>query len=218
MLSEISSFLDLFKFIYEGFAKKPIKSVFTLLIVLSIVLIKPIAYYSTLYIDFCKFSSTMFSIIVLFLFLYKLYRHRTHEDYDKDTVNHLIGINIFVIILIIVGIFKHNNAFLNIFSNQNIAESIFIDNIHKKEYFQELYNYVQSNFLPILLYSIEFIQAISISYLYVYIISKLLLLEAPLKYGLLSKNFETIIINVLIIFLSSPVLYEPYSLFWNKIF
>lgn len=218
MLSEISSFLDLFKFIYEGFAKKPIKSVFTLLIVLSIVLIKPIAYYSTLYIDFCKFISTMFSFVVLFLFLYKLYRHKTQEDYDKDTVNQLIGINILVIVLIIVGTFKHNNVFLDIFSNKNIAESIFIDNIHKKEYFQELYNYVQSNFLPILLYSIEFIQAISISYLYVYIISKLLLIEEPLKYGLLSKNFEKIIINVLVIFLSSPVLYEPYTVFWNKIF
>lgn len=218
MLSEISSFFDLFKFIYEGFTKKPVKSVFTLLIVLSIVLIKPIAYYSTLYIDFCKFISIMFSFIVLFLLLYKLYRYKTKEYYDKDTVNQLIVIIIFVAILIIVGTFKHNNVFLDIFSNKNIAESIFIDNIHKKEYFQELYNYVQSNFLPILLYSIEFIQTISISYLYVYIISKLLLTEEPLKYGLLSRNFETIIINVLVIFLSSPVLYEPYTAFWNKIF
>ena len=218
MLSEITSVLDFIKGCSEEFSKKPFKSIITLLVSLSIVLVKPIIYYSTFYVDFCKKSSIMLIMMILFCICYKIYHRTSNEYYDKETVNYLIGFSILLFIIILVSSISCTNVFKEIFSNENLSEKVFKETIHNKEYFKKFYDYVLSNFLLVLIYSIEFVQMVLITYLFVYVLNKLIFTEEPLKNGFSSKDIIIMIINSLFIFLSSPIMYNSYSDFWNNIF
>ena len=67
MFSEITSIL---KFILDAFEGRKIKNIIYILILLSIVLVKPITYYSTLYVKYCGKCCAVAVLLFLFLVCY----------------------------------------------------------------------------------------------------------------------------------------------------
>lgn len=218
MLSEISSIFDLFNKLYDAFTKKSINFFIILLTALSIILIKPAIYYSTLYYSFCKQSLIVLSTLIIFFISYLIYHKKCDEIYDSDTLQILMSNSVFLWFLISMGIFKQKNFFENYFADKSVTEMEFIQIIHDKTYFEELYLYVFSNFPIILLLCFELIQMVSFAYCILFIFNRLLLSEEPLKHGLYQQDFNIIFLNSFIVTITSPNLYEIYFNFWNKIF
>lgn len=115
-------------------------------------------------------------------------------------------------------LYKYENSWLKIFDIVELEKSKFITELRQAKYVKELYNYVVSNFVVVLLYAIEYLQTISITYLVVYILYKLVSVEEPLITGFISTDWQIIISNILFIIFTSPFIYPEYLNFWNKIF
>lgn len=218
MLSEISSIFDLFDKLFEVFTKKSIKSIVVLLTLLSIVLIKPAVYYSTLYEKFCNVSLLILISLIVFFIGYITYHKKHNEYYDKETMQILLSVITILVILIFFGYLEQKDYFCNFFNDKGITEIEFITTIHNLNYFEELYMYVFSDFLTILFYCLELVQMVSFTYFILFIFNRLLFSEEPLKYGIPQGDFNIIITNCFIIVVTSPIFYETFSNFWNKIF
>lgn len=214
ILSAIKSVFD----ITNSIKAEKVKSILLILITLTIVLVKPTIFYSTLYIEFCNALSTTFICLFLFIIFYKIYRRKTKTDYDKATTNYLLAFLVIVSIIILVGKIRYTAVWSDIFSTKHTTVEEFIENIHHLEYFNVFYSYVRSNFLIVLLYSLQFIQTIFIIYFAVHIFHKLLYTEEPLQTGFIALDFKIILFNSLTIALTSPIFFSHYAEFWNKIF
>lgn len=218
MLSELTSILKNVLDIVEIIKNNKIKTIATILITLSIALVKPMIYYSTLYTDFCRRIIAICIFGVICIIGYIVYRKKHNEFYHDETVNCLLGLSLFFLIIMRIILYTYENSWSEIYDIVGLEESKFITDIRQAEYFKELYNDVFSNFAVILLYAIEYLQTISITYLVVYILYKFVSVEEPLKTGFFSTDWEIIITNILFTIFSSPFIYPAYLNFWNKIF
>ena len=129
-----------------------------------------------------------------------------------------MGLLLLSIIIMAIILYKYENSWLKIFDIVELEKSKFITELRQAKYVKELYNYVVSNFVVVLLYAIEYLQTISITYLVVYILYKLVSVEEPLITGFISTDWQIIISNILFIIFTSPFIYPEYLNFWNKIF
>lgn len=218
MFSEVTSTLKNVIEIVEVFKNNKFKTIATIFITLSIVLIKPMMYYSTLYTDFCKCIIAICILGVIFFIGYIVNRKKHNEFYHDETVNCLLGLLFVSIIIMAIILYKYENSWLEIYDVVKLEKSKFITELRQAEYVKELYNYVISNFAIVLLYAIEYLQTISITYLVVYILYKLVSEEEPLITGFVSTDWEIIVTNILFIIFASPFIYPEYLNFWNKIF
>ncbi len=215
ILSALKSFFDLTQVIKQ----EKLKSILTILIILTIVLVKPTIYYATLYIGFCNILAKIFVVLFLCIIAYKICRrHMLDNTYDHTTSNLVLILLASILIIIFFSKTKYNAVWSNILITEGVVKEEFFENIHHIEYFEKFYSYVLSNFSIVLLYTIEFMQTIFILYFAVYISYKLLCTEEPLKTGFTTSDFTIIIFNSLMIFATSPLLFSSYIKFWNNIF
>lgn len=219
MISEfLSIFKSIFSFINE-FKYNPLKTLLTCFIVLSIILVKPIMYYATLYKQFCQFFCGIFICMAMFFIIYILLKPKfSINDYDHDTIKVLMIVVLALIVIIPLSAYKCDSAFYNILINDKITKEEFFYMISHTDYIKEFYNCIFSNIHIVLLYSIEFIQTVSITYMFYYILKRLVTIENSIEIGFYKKDYEIILINLIIIIISAPFFYEIYADFWNKIF
>lgn len=215
MLSEITSLLNFFVDAFEG---RKFKNIIYILIFLSIILVKPIMYYSTLYVAYCQVCAALATVFGIILFIYKIYCNVKHENYHNDTVNALLFTLFALAISLMVESDLYDDFWTQIYETENLNSDLFLSTIHAIDYFNGFYDYVSSYFSLILLYAIEFVNSVVISFLIIYILFKLYTTEKPLKFGLISTDLRTIMGTFLIIKVSSPWMYPTYLEFWNKIF
>lgn len=218
MLSTITTLFGFVSDCFKVFEKRPIKFTIYLMIFLSIVLVKPVVYYSTLYRNFCLLFLTIICALFLFLIGYIFLHKKYNESYDYETVTTLLAIYGILILFLIMGIFKGQKFFENYFMNTTLTETEFIQIIHDTIYFEKLYNYVFLHWIIILFYCFEFIQMISLIYLIFFILDRLFTTNEPLKSGYLKTQFDTIIANFMIVIMTSPITYDIYNSFLIKIF
>lgn len=214
ILSAIKSVFDISKIIKND----KLKSTLVILIILSIVLVKPTIYYANLYIGFCYLFAAIFAILFFIMIIYRIYCNKTNTDYHSATNYTLTGFFFIIALFLFIGIIGYDYVWGNVFSAEEIKREIFVKCVHDLEYFNVFYSYVRSNFLVVLLYTIEFIQTLSILYFVLYFSHKLLYTKSPLELGFTSSDWETMILNVLIIVFTSPIWFSAYTTFWNKIF
>lgn len=215
MLSEITSLLNFFVDAFEG---RKFKNIIYILIFLSIILVKPIMYYSTLYVAYCQVCAALATVFGIILFIYKIYCNVKHENYHNDTINALLFTLFALAISLMVESDLYDDFWTQIYETENLNSDLFLSTIHAIDYFNGFYDYVSSYFSLILLYAIEFVNSVVISFLIIYILFKLYTTEKPLKFGLISTDLRTIMGTFLIIKVSSPWMYPTYLEFWNKIF
>lgn len=215
MLSEITSLLNFFVDAFEG---RKFKNIIYILIFLSIILVKPMMYYSTLYVAYCQVCAALATVFGIILFIYKIYCNVKHENYHNDTVNALLFTLFALAISLMVESDLYDDFWTQIYETENLNSDLFLSTIHAIDYFNGFYDYVSSYFSLILLYAIEFVNSVVISFLIIYILFKLYTTEKPLKFGLISTDLRTIMGTFLIIKVSSPWMYPTYLEFWNKIF
>lgn len=218
-MSEIFSALKSFFDLAQVIKREKLKSTLTILLILTIVLIKPTIYYSTLYIGFCNILIKIFAILFLYIMAYKICRrHMLDSTYDRITSNFLLVISVLIFLIIFFSKTQYNAIWSSIFITEGVVEEEFLESIHHIEYFENFYSYVLANFSIVLLYTIEFMQTIFILYLTIYLFYKLLCTEEPIKSGFTPLDFTIIIFNSLMIAITSPILFPRYVEFWNKIF
>lgn len=218
MLSTIATLFGIANDSLKELERKPIKFITCLMIFLSIILIKPVIYYSTLYEKFCRLSLFIVVSLIVFFICYVIWHKKNNEYYDSDTLQVLLGIYILLVVSFLFGYFKQKYFFENYFANEIFTETEYIAILHNKPYFEELYTYAFSYFFIIMIYCFEFVQMVSFAYLILFTLKKLLYSENPLKYGMFQSDFNVMFINCFIIIVTSPALYEIYSDFWSKIF
>lgn len=214
ILSAIKSVFDISKIIKND----KLKSIMLMLITLTIVLVKPTIYYANLYIGFCYLFAAVFAILFFIMIIYRVYCNKTNTDYHNETNYTLMGFFLIIALILFIGIISYDYVWGNIFFTEKIEREVFVKCIHDLEYFNVFYSYVQSNFLLVLLYTIEFTQTLSVLYFILYFSYKLLYTKSPLELGFTSSDWKTMILNVLIIVFTSPIWFSAYTTLWNKIF
>lgn len=214
ILSAIKSVFD----ITNSIKAEKLKSILLILITLTIVLVKPTIYYANLYIGFCYLFAAVFAILFFIMIIYRVYCNKTNTDYHNETNYTLMGFFLLIALILFIGIISYDYVWGNIFSTVKIEREVFVKCIHDFEYFNVFYSYVRSNFLVVLLYTIEFTQTLSVLYFILYFSYKLLYTKSPLELGFTSSDWETMILNVLIIVFTSPIWFSAYTALWNKIF
>lgn len=205
--------------IVEKTKSNPFKTIITLLIITTIILIKPLVYYSTLFLEIYK--SLFIWLIGIFLFgvVHFIIKTKKKIDYDQDT---LIIISLFPIIIIvenIVLLVKYDSIMKLVYHNDI---DTFINNIHYMEYNKQFFQYVSSNFITILSFAIEFLNVLMIVYLIFYIIVQLIsnLNDgiSTIKEGLMLEQKKKILTLTFLIIITSPCMFFLLIPFLTNIF
>lgn len=218
MLNEISSTIKTFLELFEIINNQKIKSTFLLLVALSVVLVKPAVYYTTLYDGFCKIICFLLVLIILFSLIGIYLDKRSDFYFHTETMKLLMFFSAVLIVFIIWGLIKYELKFSEVFKDAQITRIDFVDAIHKTPYIETFYVYVFNNLLYVLLLCINFIQMVLMINFFIIFIKTLYDTEKPFKYGFPSHVLEKLLINTFLILSSSPLLYDLYATFWNNIF
>lgn len=216
MLSTITTLFGFVSDCFKVFEKRPIKFTIYLMIFLSILLVKPVVYYSTLYGKFADVSLMILIVFIIILIGCILLNKRKNKYYKNETVSLLLCICILLFCIICFGCFEQKIFFENYFANSDLNETELIQTVHTKAYFDALYSYVSMNIEIILFYCFEFIQMVSFTFLILYVLKKLFLSEESRMLD--NYDLNVIVTNCFIIIATSPIFYENYSFFLNKIF
>lgn len=215
MFSEIISIL---KFILDTFEGRKIKNIIYILILLSIVLVKPITYYSTLYVKYCGKCCAVAALLFFFLVCYGIYQKRKEEVYDKQTVNTLLFLLAVFIIFVAIGKWSYVSIWSQIYEIEGVDQQLFLRTIHELSYENGFYDYVRSHFALALLYAIEFMNSLGMAFFLLQSLFKLICAREILKTGFVSADWKSLLTALLVVLVSSPNLYLIYLNFWNRIF
>ena len=215
ILSDINSVFNILEKIKQN---SLFKTILILLFSASIILVKPVIYYSTLYSYFCDITCALLILMALFCFFYVKYNKKHENYYDKETTNVLFYFSVLLFILILSGRIKCNGVFEELLAKDGFTKESFGNLIHYTKYDDDFYGLVFNKFGFILLYCFQFVQAASTIYLLGYVLITLLSNKESIKIGFYQEDYKIILLNTLIIFLTSPSFYQYYIEFGNKIF
>lgn len=198
---------------------KPVRSIITLGIVFTIVLVKPLLYYSTLYLKGYEFLSHFLFILFFIGLISFIIKKKKDEDFDNNTIAILI---ICPMILFIENIVYKIQYDIIIKSIYHADIKVFIKNVHEMIYNKDFYQYIFSNFITLLMLSIEFLNLLSLTYFCFYILYIFLKNSSSEKSTIIDgfTYYETKnLIKIFIFsFCTSPCYYENFMVLWNKIF
>lgn len=219
MFSEINSLFELLLKLLQTMKKQPFKTIISSIIIFSIALVKPLVFFSTLFLDSYKILSILYSALVLFAFIHFVSKKKNNIYFEKDT---MLILTLFLSLVIAGNLICINDyeAICKTIYHGNLNS--FAEYIHYAEYGAKFYHYVLSNFITILLLSTELINILISIYLLIYI-GYIMCIDSnsgksTIKQGFTFYQREKIIIIIIFIFFTSPWLYEIFILFWNKIF
>lgn len=216
ILSSLKSVLDLSEKLknYSFF-----NSVVIVLIGVSVALVKPIVFYSTLYIDTITSIEGLLIPYSLFLLGYIIFNKKIiKQDYDNVTVICLVVSSIFLLVIIIANKYTYNNIYETIFHNYGFTQSEFRATIHNFVYSKDFYYYVFSHLILVLFDCFKVIQMLILIYLIFYTLKCLFLRESPIRNGFDETDYQIYIKNIFLVFMLSPFNFEKYLSLWNNIF
>lgn len=216
IFSSISSVLDLSEKLkrYSFF-----NGVVIILIGASIALVKPIVFYSTLYIGVIESVEELLILFILFLLGYIIYNKKIIKlSYDNSTMICLFVSSIIVLGIIIANKYTYNSIDETIFSNYNFTQSEFRTTIHNFFYSKDFYYYVFSHIELILFDCFKVLQMLILIYLIFFTLKCLLLRDSPIRNGFDDSDYWMYMKIIFSILVLSPFNFVNYLLLWNNIF
>jgi hypothetical protein len=214
MSNKISTTIKTIDKLLDKLENSSIGSIALFLIALSIGLVKPVVYYSTL---FCSSNVIVNSLCIITIFLCIVFCCKKTQT-DKTTTIIMLSISLVFCLTFNVESIEYENIFTKIYLEENTTKDLFVYSIHNKAYFAELYDYAYENLLLVLLCSFQFIHIISLLYYLGYSLWKLLCNIDNTNDIPLLINFELIIKICFVIVFTSPFFYTSYCNLWNNIF
>lgn len=198
---------------------KPVRSIITLSVVFTIVLVKPLLYYSTLYLKIYEFLLYFLFILFIIGLISFIIKKKKDEYFDNNTIAILIICPIMLSIENIVYKIQYDIIIKSIYHNDI---NVFINNVHEMIYDKDFYQYIFSNFITLLMLSIEFLNLLSVTYFCFYILyiflKNLSSEKSTIVDGFTYHETKNLIKIFIFSFCTSPCYYENFMVLWNKIF